>query len=69
MNSLIKFLDAESKKQNRRITAAELRPIIDKRLQLYRMWIDELEELRTKTYSYDEMEKELLEIHNQAVGN
>jgi hypothetical protein len=33
------------------------------------MWIDELEELRTKTYSYDEMEKELLEIHNQAVGN
>jgi hypothetical protein len=62
MKSLIKLISDESAKKGRKVTTSEIRKLIDDHLSFYKKAICELEDLRAKTFQYDEMEKTLLDL-------
>lgn len=65
MRSLIKFIAEESLKKGKKVTTEDIRKSVDLQLHTYRLAIEDLEELRGKTFQYDKMEKELLKIKQQ----
>jgi chaperonin cofactor prefoldin len=65
MKSLIKFIAEESAKKGRKVTTAEIRRTIDSQLTFYKKAIDELEDLRSKTFHYDEMEQTLVNLKSE----
>ncbi len=64
MKSLIKFIEEESKRRGSKLSTQEIRSTIEARLDAYKSAIDELEDLKAKTYHYDDMEKILEDIKN-----
>ena len=67
MKSLIQFIEEESKRRGRKLSTEEVRTVIDNRLSLYKTSIEELEDLRAKTYQYDFMEETLSKIRFEEV--
>jgi chaperonin cofactor prefoldin len=65
MKSLIKFISEQSAKKGRKVTTSEIRRTVDTQIEMYKRAIEELEDLRKKTFQYDEMEHTLITMKQE----